>query len=84
MCFRPTATTFVFVTSLRMALCDLLQLSDEEDINRRDKVAQAVSMANAIQTNAWLSLATARRNPLFYNREFISACLQEVRTQTEG
>jgi LPS sulfotransferase NodH len=41
-------------------------------------------MAKAIQTNAWLSLATARRIPLFYSPEFIEACLQEVRSQADG
>jgi LPS sulfotransferase NodH len=53
-------------------------------INRRDKVAQAVSMAKSIQTNAWLSLSRPRRTPLFYSADFIAACLEEVEAQTQG
>lgn len=52
-------------------------------VNRRDKIAEAVSMAKALQTNSWMSFASARRAPLFYSREFISDCLREVMRQTE-
>lgn len=52
-------------------------------ICRDDKLAQAVSLAKALQTRAWLSLSTvpAHEIPLFYSREFISACLAEVHRQ---
>ncbi len=52
-------------------------------IRRRDKVAQAVSLAKAYQTRAWLSLDSCDRAaiPLFYSREFIAACLAEIRRQ---
>ena len=53
-------------------------------INRRDRLAQAVSMAKSIQTNAWLSLSRPRRTPLFYSAEFIEACLDEINTQARG
>lgn len=52
-------------------------------VNRRDKIAEAISMAKALQTNSWMSFASARRAPLFYSREFIGDCLREVMRQTE-
>lgn len=53
-------------------------------INRRDKIAQAVSMAKSIQTNAWMSLIRPRRTPLFYSADFIEACLDEINAQAQG
>ena len=52
-------------------------------IRRDDKLAQAVSLAKALQTRAWLSLSTlpAHEIPLFYSSEFVSACLAEVERQ---
>lgn len=50
-------------------------------IDRRDKIEQAVSLAKAIQTNAWISLTTARQTPLFYNFDFICACYEELQAQ---
>jgi trehalose 2-sulfotransferase len=50
-------------------------------INRRDKVAQAVSLARALQTGAWFAFSKSDRFPLFYSREFIDECLEEVRKQ---
>jgi trehalose 2-sulfotransferase len=50
-------------------------------INRRDKVAQAVSLARALQTGAWFTFSKADKFPLFYSREFIDECLEEVRRQ---
>jgi LPS sulfotransferase NodH len=53
-------------------------------VNRNDKIAQAVSMCKAIQTNAWISLERTREIPLFYSKELIDQCLREVMAQTEG
>lgn len=53
-------------------------------IDRKDKIQQAVSLAKAIQTNAWSSLATARRTPLFYSSDFINACYEELQAQAAG
>lgn len=53
-------------------------------INRRDKIAQAVSMARALQTNVWLAFQQQRRTPLFYSREFIQECLREVYFQVNS
>jgi LPS sulfotransferase NodH len=53
-------------------------------INRKDKLAQAVSMAKAYQTQAWVSFSEPARKPLFYSKDFIAACLGEVRIQTEA
>lgn len=50
-------------------------------LERRDKIAQAVSLAKGFQTRAWLSVGKERKTPLFYNREFIQACLDEVAEQ---
>lgn len=53
-------------------------------VTRDDVVAQAVSMAKAIQTNAWMSFLRPRRMPLFYDFEFINACMEEIERQNEG
>lgn len=53
-------------------------------VNRGDKIAQAVSMAKALQSNAWVSFETARQVPLFYSSELIDECLREVMRQTTG
>jgi LPS sulfotransferase NodH len=53
-------------------------------IRRRDRIAQAVSMAKSIQTNAWMSLSRPRRVPLFYSADFIGACVEEINHQTES
>jgi trehalose 2-sulfotransferase len=53
-------------------------------IVRRDLCAQAVSLAKALQTGAWISLSSARRVPLFYSQEFIAACMEEIRLQTQA
>jgi LPS sulfotransferase NodH len=50
-------------------------------INRQDELAQAVSLAKAFQTRAWVSLIRPARVRLFYNREFIDACREEIRAQ---
>ena len=52
-------------------------------IRRQDKIAQAVSLAKAYQSRAWLSLDSreSRDVPLFYSRDFIMACLNEVNRQ---
>lgn len=50
-------------------------------LSRRDKVAQAVSLAKAFQTRAWMSLNPERRARTFYSREFIQECLEEVEAQ---
>lgn len=52
-------------------------------IRRSDPIAQAVSLAKAYQTRAWLSPSSRDRRevPLFYSAEFIAACLEEIREQ---
>lgn len=44
-------------------------------IDRRDKLAQAVSTARAMQTNSWISLAKPDMAKLRYDRDLISQCL---------
>ena len=53
-------------------------------INRRDKIAQAVSLARALQTGAWYTFTQSDRFPLFYSREFIDECVEEVRKQAHS
>lgn len=55
-------------------------------IRRDDKIAQAVSLAKALQTRAWLGLGDGERHdiPLFYSDEFIRACLEEVHRQEDS
>jgi trehalose 2-sulfotransferase len=50
-------------------------------INRRDKLAQAISMAKAFQTKAWTSLANPDRSALHYDKDHIARCLKEIETQ---
>lgn len=53
-------------------------------INRRDKVAQAVSMAKAMQTNAWMSLDPVTGKNVRYDADFIAQCMNEVEAQRTG
>jgi trehalose 2-sulfotransferase len=50
-------------------------------INRRNKLAQAVSMAKALQTDFWTSRIESERPPVHYDRELIAKCLEEVELQ---
>ncbi len=51
-------------------------------INRSDKVAQAVSMAKALQSNRWHSRMEGGPKPtLHYNSEMISKCLADIEQQ---
>ena len=54
-------------------------------INRRDRVAQAVSMAKARQTKSWISLqrALGSSNPE-YDKEFIDDAMQTAERQTQA
>ena len=51
-------------------------------ISRQDKVAQAVSMAKALQTDAWTSRMEEGPKPvLSYDREMIAHCLVDIEQQ---
>lgn len=50
-------------------------------INRRDRVAQAVSMAKAMQTNAWISFDSATGKNVRYDADFITQCMDDVERQ---
>ena len=56
-------------------LLDLLAPVTYIYIQRQDKVAQAVSMAKATQTGAWVAQAKANTANLNYDRDLISKCL---------
>lgn len=53
-------------------------------INRRDKIAQAVSMAKAMQTHAWLSFDQITGRTLRYDKDFVEQCNQELEQQRLG
>lgn len=53
-------------------------------INRRDKLAQAVSMAKAHQTDSWTSLATPKSATLRYCKHEIARCFAEANRQTRN
>lgn len=50
-------------------------------INRRDKVAQAISMAKAMQTNAWISFDQVTGKNTRYDPDFIEQCRNEIEQQ---
>ena len=51
-------------------------------ISRQDRVAQAVSMAKALQTNMWTSRMEEEQKPaLRYDRDMITKCLADVEQQ---
>jgi trehalose 2-sulfotransferase len=54
-------------------------------INRPDKIAQAVSMAKALQSNRWHSRMEGGPKPsLRYDREMIANCLADIEEQDEA
>jgi LPS sulfotransferase NodH len=53
-------------------------------LNRRDKVAQAVSMAKAMQTDAWTSMDGPIEKILRYDEASIRRCLEEIGRQRAG
>lgn len=53
-------------------------------LNRRDKLAQAVSMAKAMQTDAWTSMDGAAEMTLRYDEDLIIQCLEDIRQQRLG
>ncbi len=53
-------------------------------LDRKDKLAQAVSMAKAMQTDAWQSLDGSAKAVLVYDEGFIAQCLREIQQQNLG
>ncbi len=53
-------------------------------LNRRDKLAQAVSMAKAMQTDAWTSMDSAAPIALRYDERSIARCLEDIQQQRLG
>jgi trehalose 2-sulfotransferase len=53
-------------------------------VSRRDTIAQAVSMAKAIQTNRWMSIDPDVKTALRYDERLISDCLEEIQQQRIG
>ena len=67
------------------ALLDVLAPVTYIYISRRDKIAQAVSMAKALQTDQWSSrMEDGARPPLQYDRALIANCLKDLERQDAG
>jgi LPS sulfotransferase NodH len=53
-------------------------------VNRKDKLAQAVSMARAMQTDAWQPWEDGMNATVVYNGPLIAQCLRELHQQGHG
>ena len=54
------------------------------NIEREDKIAQAVSLARSLQTGTWTAGSNKPRPTVTYDRELISRCLGSLETQKLG
>jgi trehalose 2-sulfotransferase len=81
--FGVKAHSLDFEEALRQfpTMLDLLAPVTFIYIRREDKIAQAVSMAKAAQTGAWVSLAKPKTANLHYDRDLIAKCLSYVERQ---
>jgi LPS sulfotransferase NodH len=81
--FGVKAHSFDFKEVLRKfpKLLELLAPVTYVYIQRQDKVAQAVSMAKATQTGAWVAQAKSNTANLNYDRDLISKCLNFLERQ---
>ncbi len=81
--FGVKAHSFDFKEAIRKfpKLLDLLAPVTYIYIQRQDKVAQAVSMAKAAQTGAWVARADANTENLNYDRDLIAKCLSFLERQ---
>lgn len=66
------------------SMIELLSPTTYIYLNRLDKLAQAVSMARAMQTDAWTSMDRAVATPLRYDEGSIMRCLNEIEQQGLG
>ena len=81
--FGVKAHSFDFKEALRKfpKLLEALSPVTYIYIRREDKVAQAVSMAKATQTGAWVARSEAQTENLNYDRDLIAKCLGFVERQ---
>jgi trehalose 2-sulfotransferase len=54
------------------------------NIEREDKIAQAISLARSLQTGTWIAGSNKPRPTVTYDRELISRCLGSLETQKLG
>jgi LPS sulfotransferase NodH/2-polyprenyl-3-methyl-5-hydroxy-6-metoxy-1,4-benzoquinol methylase len=54
------------------------------NIEREDKIAQAVSLARSLQTGTWIAGSNKPRPTVTYDRDLISRCLGSLETQKLG
>ncbi len=75
--FHDFATALRRYKNLRASLAQITYIY----IDRRDKLAQAVSMAKAQQSDSWTSLAAPKREALRYSKQEIARCFEEANRQ---
>ena len=66
------------------AMLDVLSPVTFIYVDREDRLAQAVSMAKALQTNTWTSFAKQAKGTVLYDRDLISKCLGRLERQRLG
>jgi LPS sulfotransferase NodH len=66
------------------SMIELLSPAAYIHLQRRDKLVQAVSMAKAMQTDAWQSLDSKGSARLAYDEGLIAQCLREIHRQNFG
>jgi len=66
------------------AMLDVLSPVTFIYMDREDRLAQAVSMAKALQTNSWTSFAKPAKGTVRYDRDLISKCLGRLERQRLG
>jgi LPS sulfotransferase NodH len=74
---------FSYVLEHYPRLLDALPAPRFISIRRRDRLAQAISLARAMQTNAWSSFAQQENEPV-YDAVLISRCLHKIDLQING
>jgi len=65
-------------------LLELLAPVTFVNIEREDKIAQAVSLARSLQTGTWIAGSNKPRPTVTYDRDLISRCLGSLETQKLG
>ncbi len=74
---------FSYVLAHCPKLLDALPAPRFVVVHRQDRLGQAISLARAIQTNAWSSFARKANEPV-YDAVLISRCLRKIELQVSG
>lgn len=82
--FKMFLSCYSRVAHLYPSLLPLIRSDKVVYLNRRDKVAQAVSQAKASQSNTWFSAVESEPEPVCYDFEFINQFYQVALRHHEG